>query len=59
MVAGCTGLGRALRVANSECCQRARVVNDKSNFLGVLSFIIDKSTIFAVVINYVRYGDIG
>ena len=37
----------------------ARVLNDKSNFLGVLSFIIDKSAIFAVVINYVRYGDIG
>ena len=24
MVAGCTGLGRALRVANSECCQNGK-----------------------------------
>ena len=35
------------------------ILNDKSNFLSVLSFIIDKSAIFAVVIKYIRYGNIG
>ena len=29
------------------------------NILSVLSFIIDKSVIFAIVIKYIRYGNIG